>query len=551
MKKFCQKHGRDDLKKNIWNHIKSFSDLLNSCYIPVNCWIVSTILFESVKADPALPTTLTELYPAAVAHLDKEHFRKVDGLSYENATKKLALLAFNGIEPMQLIFDNKSFDEQMKQSGLLNSFSNPYYQVQTQFCFIHLTIQEFLAAKLVTQTFSPEKINEFIFSHIKSGKWHLVLQFIAGLLGKEIKMFQKYHYKECVLAFAKSFELTSEVGMFDVTSNYASLLIMKCLREVKDQEIVEEACKATAINDIVDLTLDIFSQVKLSPSDWSSVFFVCKHMKNLKKLYLEGSHLSRESYLEAFKFILQQRCVEELWLRRQPSGSSGNIFKILMESKCSLHHSKQCRKLIKLTIDDHRVTDEILLSMCEFFRNGYAICLKDLHLVKCEIGSRKLSILCEVLDNRLCPELTCLDPGRNDIADEGLTELCKTLTKQRLSKLTELDLFSCSLTKECVPALIELLRNECCNLINLTLGDNRGINDDGLRILGEHALTKEHCKLVKLNLSFCSLTDDCLLEKKNCKLISLLLGNNRITDEGLHVLCDRALTKEHFVTLLH
>ena len=244
--KFCHSHDRDDFKPKIWNHIKSSSDLLNSCYIPVNCWIVVTILFERVQADPtneieSLPTTLTDLYQAAVTHLDENHFRKVGGQSSEEAIKKLQSLAFKGIEPMQLIFDSKSFDEQMKQSGLLNSLSNPHSQAQTQFCFVHLTIQEFLAARHVIEMFSPEKIKEFIFSHIKSSKWHLVLQFIAGLLGKEIKMFQKDRFKDCVLAFPNSFQLANPFGEFEVKENYTSLLIMKCLREVEDEEIVKEA----------------------------------------------------------------------------------------------------------------------------------------------------------------------------------------------------------------------------------------------------------------------------------------------------------------------
>ena len=276
--KFCHSHDRDDLEPTIWNHIKSSSDLLNSCYIPVNCWIVVTILFERVKADPtnaikSLPTTLTDLYQAAVSYLDKNHFRNVGGQSSEEAIRKLQSLAFKGIGPMQLIFDSKSFVGQMKQSGLLNSLSNPHSQAQTQFCFIHLTIQEFLAARHVIEMFSPEKIKEFIFSHIKSSKWHLVLQFIAGLLGKKIKMFQKDRYKDCVLAFAKSFELTSEDGVFDVKENYTSLLIMKCLREVEDEEIVKEACETTAINDIVDLRYDD-GPVTFTSSDWSAVLFL-------------------------------------------------------------------------------------------------------------------------------------------------------------------------------------------------------------------------------------------------------------------------------------
>ena len=472
--KFCHSHDRDDLKPKIWNHIISSLDLLNSCYIPVNCWIVVTILFERVQANPtneieSLPTTLTDLYQAAVSYLDKNHFRDVGGQSSEEAIRKLQSLAFKGIGPMQLIFDSKSFDEQMKQSGLLNSLSNRHSQVQTNFCFVHLTIQEFLAARYVIEMFSPEKIKEFIFFHIHCSKWHLVLQFIAGLLGKEIKMFQKDRYKDCVLAFAKSFELTSEYGVFDVKQNYTSLLIMKCLREVEDEEIVKEACETTAFHDIVGLSYGD-GPVTLTSSDWSAVFLVCKHMKNLKVLDLGDIRgLSEESYLEVLR-LLEQRCVEELALRK-PSGCTGNIFKTLMESKCSLNHEHS--KLTNLYIWKHDVTDEILSTMCEFFRNGHAVCLKELSLLCCEINSRKLSIFCKVLDNKLCPELTFLNLGRNNIADEGLTKLCKTITKEKLLKLTKLGLWDCSLTDDCLPELCNALQHEHCRLNKLDLYQNK------------------------------------------------------------------------------
>ena len=515
--KFCQSEDRDDLKPKIWNHIQSSSDLLSSCYIPLSCWIIVTILFKTLK-DPgneidALPTTLTELYQAAVTHFGMKHLTKVGGQSYEKATKKLQSLAFKGIEAMQLIFDNASFDEEMKQSGLLNSLSNPYSQVQTQFCFIHLTIQEFLAAKHVIESFHPEGIKEFISSHINSGKWHLVLQFIAGLLGKQIKMLKKdrREVKDCVLAFAESFECTSADGVFDVHESYTSLLIMKCLREVEDEEIVKETCETTAMNDIVGLR-EGGGPVKLSSGDWSAVFLVCKHMKNLKKLDLLQTELSEECYLAVLR-LLEQRCIEELVLGGSHSGTKGNIFKSLMQSKCSLNHEHS--KLVKLFLFNHDVTDEILSAMCEFFRNGHGICLKELILVTCKISSHELSIFCQVLDDKLCPHLTHLSFGGNNIADEGLTELCRTLTKQKLLKLTRLDLSHCSLTNECVPVLCELLTNECCNLIDLTLGSNPGIKDEGLHILCKDALTKEHCKLERLYLSCCSLTDDSLPELCN------------------------------------
>ena len=145
VRKFCDSHNRSDLKPKIWNYIKSSSDLLNLCYIPVNCFIVSTILFECLSdldlgnGTSALPTTPTELYQAAIAHFDKHHCRKIDGEFSVEAIKKLQLLAYNGIVDGQLVFHNELFDEQMKRSGLLNSLSNPYSQAQTKFCFINLS----------------------------------------------------------------------------------------------------------------------------------------------------------------------------------------------------------------------------------------------------------------------------------------------------------------------------------------------------------------------------------------------------------------------------
>jgi hypothetical protein len=568
--KFCENESRPDLQQKIWNHIRSSSDLLNLCYIPVNCWIVSTILFKCVS-DPrndtgAVPTTVTELYESATKHFDKYHNRKLAGQSSEEAIKKLQLLAYNGIEPRHLVFDEESFDEEsvkeMKNSGLLNNLSSPF---KTQFCFIHLTIQEFLAAKHVTETFTPEEIKEFILSHIKSGKWHLVLQFIAGLLGK------KNGHKDCVLAFAESF--VCKDGRLDDNDNSA-LIVMRCLREVGDEDIAKEACEITAMNDVVSLTNRIAPA--LTSSDWAAVTFVCKYMKKLTTLDLDLGGSSGECSLEVNK-LLQQRCVKQLKFR---SIEAGHLFKALMKSNCSLEHEHV--KLTELYIDYFPVIAGDSSSMMrEFFKNGHATCLKKLNLHTCEISSREVSILCEVLDNKLCPELTCLGLSENRILDEGVAVLCKALIEKKLFTLTKLILCYCSLTDECIPSLCELLRDEHCNLTVLSLRDNEDISDAGLRMLCQSALTTDNCKLVKLNMTNCSLTDDCIpelrkaLQDEHCKLTTLKLGfcsltdecipevckalqdgrckltalslrcNRGINDEGLRILCTSALTMEH------
>jgi hypothetical protein len=527
---FCENNNRSDLKQKIWKHIKSSSDLLNLCYIPVNCLIVSTILFECVS-DPrndtgAVPTTVTELYQLAITYFDKHHNRKLSGESSEKAIKKLQLLAYDGIEPRQLVFDEESFDEEMKNSGLLNSLSS---LIKTQFCFIHLTIQEFLAARHVTETFTPEKIKEFILSHIESGKWHLVLQFIAGLFVK------KNDYPDCVLAFAESF--VCEDGRVDIAYE-REMFLTKCLREGGDEGIVKKACETTAMIDVVSLTC--LGRPSVTSSDWAAVAFVCKHMKKLTTLFISLDKSSEECYLE-FNKLLLQRCIKQLKLLGDRSSNlyleAGHLFKALMESNCSLKHEHV--KLTELDIRRLRATDgESLLTMCDFFKNGHASCLKKFSVTECEISSRGVSILCEVLDNKLCPELTCMDLSYNSILDEGVAALCNALIEQKLFTLTELFLSHCSLTDECVPSLCELLRDKRCNLTGLSLTYNKGIRAEGLRMLCRSALTMEHCKLTKLCLPFCSLTDECIpdlreaLQDEHCVLNELRLDGNMFTEEG-------------------
>ena len=291
--------------------------------------------------------------------------------------------------------------------------------------------------------------------------------------------------------------------------------------------------------------------------------------------------MDEECFLEVNK-LLQQRCIKELVMQGFVVGDikAGHLFKALMESNCSLKHEHV--KLTKLDIDRFCVTDEESLStMCEFFKYGHASCLAELSLTRCEISSRGVSILCEVLDNKLCPELTYLGLLGNSILDEGVAALCNTFIEQKLFTLTKLFLSGCSLTDECMPFLCELLRYKRCNLTVLSFACNNGISDEGLRMLCESALTTEHCKLVKLNVSGCSVTDDCIselrkaLQDEHCKLTELVLdhcsltdkcipevckalqderckltvlsleGNGGIRDEGLRMLCRSALTMEH------
>jgi Ran GTPase-activating protein (RanGAP) involved in mRNA processing and transport len=541
--RFCDNNNTSDLKTKIWKHIKSSSELLNLCYIPVNCFIVcvtlSGCLSNPRNGTDVLPTTLTELYQTAIDHFEKYHHRNADRNSTAHeALKQLQRLAFLGMESGKLVFEQESFDEEMKTSGLLNSLSNPIFPLRTQFCFIHLTIQEFLAARHVTETLAPVEIQRFISAHVKSGKWHLVLQFIAGILGKKIKNFDK-EYKDCVFAFVESLKVTNG----EIEIKYPEVFIMKCLREVDNEKITKEVCEATAINDLVELRINK-EFYNLSTTEWAAVTFVCKHMKKLANLTLFGWDTD---CLPEILGLLRKRCLNKLNMRSATFRIADEVFSALMELNCALDHKHT--RLTSLALHYLRMTEIGLPIGCNFFENEHASQLEQLTLNSNRIDSHEISKLCEVLNNGHCPNLVHLNLANNSIRDEGGMVLCDSLTKG-LRNLNKLDVRKCSLTDRCIPTLVKALQGERCQLTDLSLWNN-ALGDKGARLLFEDALTKEHCKLTKLNLDECSLTDRCIpslckaLQDERCQLTVLSLGHNAIGDEGVGMLFEDALTKEH------
>ena len=548
--RFCANNNRTELIPKIWNHINSSSELLNLCYIPENCFIVCVTL-SGCLSDPendtsALPTTLTELYQTAIDHFEKHHHKKADGNSTSEETlRKLQLISFRGMESGQLIFDQDLFDEQTKRSGLVNSLSNPIFPIKTQFCFIHLTIQEFLAARHVTETFAPADIKKFISNHFEWHQWHLVLQFIAGLLGKKMTM-SASEYKDCVMVLAEGFEETDDTMELE----YNQVFVMKCLREVDHECIAKDVCKTTGIKYAVTLktSIDI-----ISPSDWEAVTFVCKHLENLSSFNLIG--IGSECLKEIVK-LLQRRCIDQLILRGIIAShyvGVEHVFGALM-NECTCKHPHT--NLTWLELAGFGMSDDILSNIWPFFENGHASHLEILDLSRNGISSTGISKLCEILDSQHFVELTSLDLSGNPIRDEKAIVLFNTLIKGP-RKLTVLILSECSLTGRCIPALVTTLQDEHCKLVKLSLGNNN-IGDEGVRLLVDNVLTKEHCKLTELDLGSCSLTRQCIsrlcktLQDEHCKLVKLSLGNNNIGDEGVRLLVDNAVTKEHCkLTELH
>ena len=210
IKEYVEKFCCDDVHKaaEIWSQIKTSQELLSLCYLPVNSYIVCLTLKESIAVQDQLevPKTITELYKRAINILLYRHHVSLKGKEIpkdylftkhlpeelENDLKKLKKIARHGMIKDQLIFEFQTNDTSDETFGKLSDcgvFNKLEDKQQNIFCFLHLTIQEFLTALDVVDDIT--KIDVFLCEYIDNPKWHLVIQFVAGLIGDKIRDIKK------------------------------------------------------------------------------------------------------------------------------------------------------------------------------------------------------------------------------------------------------------------------------------------------------------------------------------------------------------------------
>ena len=499
--------GYPQATEKMWEHIKSNMNLFSFCYIPMNCFLICHCLLQIIlsESSQALPTKMTDIYkitvkmfllshnregfsPEELARLKSTHMDEpFDKLpeKLQKVVSSLGEIAFKGIEEARLLFESSEVSG-LEDCGLLHKLPDLKRKAldapsKSQFCFTHLTVQEFFAAKHLVDTKTDEGIEEFVCNHINDGTWQVVLQFAAGLLKSSlsshifIKLLPESTEKEENPSSSKSKTLTSWPATED--DKHLAVQVCKCLYEINDEQ--EQPELRNKIEKIKFNAVD-FSSCSLAPIDVAAVLH-----------FLENA--------------------EEVLLINLYNNSSGDLG--ANEVKKFIVH--RARKLQSLDLRYNYFTDSAA--------KDFAAALKHSN---CKLESLDLS------DN------TFTDNAAKDFAAALMHSNCKLESLDLSGRWLMGNEFTDSAAKDFAAAL----KHNNCKLESLDLSANK-FTDNAAKDFAA-ALMHSNCKLESLDLSGNKFTENAAkdfaaaLMHSNCKLEKLVLSNKNFTAEGGQYLID-------------
>uniref|UniRef100_A0A669EB75 NACHT domain-containing protein n=1 Tax=Oreochromis niloticus TaxID=8128 RepID=A0A669EB75_ORENI len=368
----------------IISHIKTSRSLYIMCHIPVFCWITATVLENILKSREGgqLPKTLTEMYIHFLVVLAKVKKVKYDGGAETDPhwspesrkmIESLGKLAFHQLQKGNLIF----YESDLTECGIDIEAASVYSGVFTQifkeesglyqdkmYCFIHLSVQEFLAALHVHLTLINSAVNLLEEQQITS----LTSKLFGKKQASKTEVESAYIYQSAVdkalqspnghldlfLRFFLGFSLQTNQtllrGLLTQTGSSSqtnqetvqyikkklsqnlsaekSINLFHCLNELNDRSLVEEIQKSLRSG---CLPID-----KLSPAQWSAlVFILLSSEKDLDVFDLKKYSASEEALLRLLPVVkasnkallnscnLSERVCEDL-------------FSVLSSQSCSL-----------------------------------------------------------------------------------------------------------------------------------------------------------------------------------------------------------------------
>ncbi|XP_067296661.1 NLR family CARD domain-containing protein 3-like isoform X2 [Pseudorasbora parva] len=298
-KRISDEHQAD----RIISHIRRTRSLHIMCHIPVFCWISSTVLQKLLEEDLSaeIPQTLTEMYIHFLLiqiNMRNQKYEERDPekllQSNREVILKLAEVAFKQLMKGNVMF----YEEDLRESGIDATDAAVYSGICTEifkeesvihqrkvYTFIHLSVQEFLAAFYVFYYYVMIHINKLQFFDVvhnlqreiinktfdsQNGHLDLFLRFLLGIsLESNQRLLQDLlsHTENSSESIRRTTEYIKEkIKDGHELSTERSINLFLCLLEVKDQTLSRE------IQEFVKS--DKHSEKKLSPAHCSTIAYM-------------------------------------------------------------------------------------------------------------------------------------------------------------------------------------------------------------------------------------------------------------------------------------
>ncbi|XP_062847564.1 NACHT, LRR and PYD domains-containing protein 3-like [Trichomycterus rosablanca] len=574
---FRKRISDEDLASKIINHMKSSRCLYIMCHIPVFCWISASVLERMLgEAESGkIPKTLTQMFTHflifQIKHKEQKYHGKCDPDPHQTRETILALgkLAFQQLEKGNLIF----YEEDLRECGIDVREVSVYSGLCTQifreeefgldlgkvFSFVHLSVQEFLAALFaficfisknpteqqttdLSDLFTKSSMSDFLKSAVdkalQSENGHLDL-FLRFLLGLSLESNQTLLRDLLTQTGSRSYSKQETVKYIkekirENPSPEKSINLFHCLNELNDHSLVQEV--QTYLNSYEYSYSGCLSEISLSPAQWSALVFVLLNSeKDLEKFDLSKYKRSDEGLLRLLPVVKESRRAEL------------NFCNLTGESCAALSSvlSSNSSNLRNLNLSSNKLQDSGVKLLSAALKNPHCT-LEILKLFRCDLTDESCAALFSVLSSN-SSNLRHLNLGHNKLQDSGVKLLSAALKNPHCT-LEILWLDGCDLTGESCDALSSVLSSNSSNLRDLNLSNNK-LQDSGVKLLSA-ALKNPHCTLETLKLFCCDLTgESCaalssVLSSNSSNLRDLNLGHNKLQDSGVKLLSD-ALKNPH------
>ncbi|XP_029935057.1 NACHT, LRR and PYD domains-containing protein 12-like, partial [Myripristis murdjan] len=590
---FRRRSSDEELCSRIISHIKASRSLHIMCHIPVFCWITATVLEHMLTTDQRgeLPKSLTNMYSHFLLVQTQRKKHKYDERHDSSQQElmetdrevllKLGRLAFEHLEKGNLMF----YQEDLEECGLDVREASVYSGVCTEifktecvlfqrkvYCFVHLSIQEFLAAVYIFHCYTNrdmETLETFIGHELDYEDRGSSLVDVDSYFHNMFTRYEKSKVPDTFIGpldvFLKrvmSKALKSKNGHLDLFVRFLHGLSLKSSQRLLGGLLGQTESRPEDIQRAIS-NLKEMNTEDISPDRSINIFHCLMEMNDLSvhqdiQKFLKSENTSEkklsEIHCSALAYMLQmsEEVLDVFDLKAYRTSQEGRQRLIpavrncrkarlsgcgLSETHCEVVASalKSNPHLTELDLSENQLQDSGVMLLSAGLESPNCR-LKTLRLSYCRLTESSCAALASALKSN--PHLTELDLSENQLQDSGV-ELLSAGLESPNCRLKTLRLSDCRLSESSCASLASALKSNP-HLTELDLSGNYELQDSGVELLSA-GLESPNCRLETLRLCNCSLTESSCASlasalKSNPHLTELDLSQNELQDSGVELL---------------